>query len=221
MGTDTTNFSWRGCTRALVAILGIGSALASPGCFSETASSGSSSNVGDDDSGGAEATAGSSTATPQTDEGGSGGGTTGGPADTGADDTTTSGAIGTDGSTDDATGETGSESGSAVDTGNGGAPTFTPCDSPADCASGVCLLFVSSANQSNVVGGHCTEIDCQNPAADCPAPMGGSADPVCYQVSLDGDLVSVCALDCGGGAQCPAGLSCENDVIAPFPAACV
>ena len=119
--------------------------------------------------------------------------------------------------------ESGSETESESSSSTGDRPvdnTFGPCQNPTDCPTGVCLQFVQQGTM-NFVGGHCSVTPCDDPILDCGVPPTGEATPACMPVSLNGELTSVCALDCGGGASCPDGLNCRDDVLVSIDNVCV
>jgi hypothetical protein len=59
-------------------------------------------------------------------------------------------------------------------------------------------------------GGFCSDVGCNNPAADCAASPNGIAMPVCVPIDLDGMNETACVLQCTGGIACPAPMQCVN-----------
>ncbi len=59
-------------------------------------------------------------------------------------------------------------------------------------------------------GSDCTE------DGDCPGPVDGDAVQRCEDVQLDPGIAgSGCVLFCGGGLECPAGMSCQTEDLLP------
>jgi hypothetical protein len=143
----------------------------------------------------------------------------------------------TDGDTTSTGGSTGGESSSgapqstgALDSSSGGMPTTTgvsaedssssgggmgngmqpqtgmwmPCIDPEDCDYNPSLcITVGDA-------GFCSDIGCQNPAADCAPSPNGVATPVCVPLEVNGMADSACVLQCTGGIACPVPMQCVN-----------
>lgn len=65
-----------------------------------------------------------------------------------------------------------------------------------------CLTIVDDADV--VIDGFCTN-NCTMPSECNGMPTGGSATPVCHP----GMQSNFCALECGGGLTCPAGMVCR------------
>lgn len=74
--------------------------------------------------------------------------------------------------------------------------TYAGCNEASDCESAWCLRPADEP-------GFCTQ-PCSAPE-QCEQP-GGQAVASCVAVEAD----AACALDCGGGKACPAGMRCEQ-----------
>lgn len=80
-----------------------------------------------------------------------------------------------------------------------------PAGSDVQCtAPEVCFEVVSTC------GGECME------DIDCPGPANGNAVQRCERLEFDpNEEGQGCVLFCGGGLECPAGLTCQNVNLAP------
>ncbi len=75
-----------------------------------------------------------------------------------------------------------------------GGGTYDMCNDDMDCPMDApCNMFI----------GYCS-VMCNGDDNACPAPPDGDATPECSGFS------DQCILPCGGGAQCPTGMSCEQ-----------
>lgn len=108
--------------------------------------------------------------------------------------TTTSDSTTTGGGTTTTGGSSGSESSSGGVT----PPSYPPCMPGSDpvCPDPYTECYPHAEPDHSF----CT-YDCQDDG-DCPEPSGGTA------VSICAPMISQCALDCAGGATCPAGMDC-------------
>lgn len=144
---------------------------------------------------------------------GSGSGTAGATGGSGPQDGTT--ADGSDTGPAVTTGPmmttTGVTAGGSTDDGggNGMQPAngmYSPCLVPSDCDS---LCITLSDDMGAVLGGFCSDFPCNNPAADCDPSPGGTANPSCLAIELNGVPDTACYLDCSGGQSCPPPMACE------------
>ena len=141
--------------------------------------------------------------------GGSGGGTTdGGGTTMGMVDSSGDGVVGT------TTGVTTAGSTSGDGDGGGGAQPgmgmYSPCAAGADCGFLPNLCLTISDAGGVVIDGFCTETGCANAAVDCDPSPGGTAAPICINVTVNDLPDTACALNCAGGATCPVGMTCYN-----------
>ncbi len=109
--------------------------------------------------------------------------------------------------------------GSSSSTGGGPGPgpgmqpgmgMYSPCTVPQDCGFSPDLCMTITDLQGVVLAGFCSRTPCADPVADCDPSPGGTAVPTCVPVTLDGMANTACALDCSGGATCPAPMECFN-----------
>jgi hypothetical protein len=84
---------------------------------------------------------------------------------------------------------------------------YSSCAVPADCV-GVNLCVTILDPMQVPLGGFCTSPGCANAAVDCVATPGGTATPMCLPLTVNDMPDAACALDCGGGKTCPAGMEC-------------
>ena len=120
-----------------------------------------------------------------------------GPGITSAGDSTTSGAG------DDAADDGGMGGGMQPADG-----MYSPCVVPRDCGFAPELCITITDADDMLLDGFCSETTCTNPAVDCDPSPGGTAPPICIDVTVDGATDSACVLDCTGGATCPTGMTC-------------
>lgn len=100
-------------------------------------------------------------------------------------------------------GTTGGVSGSTTDEPSGIGYPPCPTGDDATCPQGYnCIPIVNGQDQ--IVASYCGSTDCQvGNGADCEGPTDGDATPQCLQASTP-----VCTLTCGGGEDCPIGMTC-------------
>lgn len=120
----------------------------------------------------------------------------------------------TDATTSDGTTTTGGSSSSGSDSGG---ETGTGEQGYGDCfnnlAIDVCLAGETCIDDAGMPPGVgvCALQDCGG-AGECPVPPpGGTASPACMDVT--GDMVDECVLACGGGLDCPTGMSCFAEFV--------
>lgn len=95
--------------------------------------------------------------------------------------------------------------------GNGMQPQsgmWMPCEVPQDCDYSPALCITVTDDGGNVLGGFCSDVGCQAPAADCAPSPNGVATPVCVDVVVNMMDDSACALQCTGGIACPVPMEC-------------
>lgn len=105
-------------------------------------------------------------------------------------------------------GSSSSESNASSPTGTGPVDqTYQGCPAGSDVqctAPEVCFEVVSTC------GGECME------DTNCPGPANGNSVQRCERLEFDpGDEGQGCVLFCGGGLECPEGLTCQNVNLAP------
>jgi hypothetical protein len=91
------------------------------------------------------------------------------------------------------------------DGGQPGTGMYAHCLAPEQCAGGsinVCITINDGRT------GFCTNSTCTNPAVDCDPSPGGTAEPICYPITINDMPAQSCALDCAGGKTCPGGMQC-------------
>lgn len=91
--------------------------------------------------------------------------------------------------------------------GQPGEGMYSTCAMPSDCV-GVNLCVTILDPMQMPLGGFCTSPGCANAATDCVATPGGTATPMCLPLTVNDMPDAACALDCGGGKTCPAGMEC-------------
>jgi len=85
---------------------------------------------------------------------------------------------------------------------------WMPCEVPQDCDYAPALCITITDDMDNVLGGFCSDVGCQNAAADCdPSPIA-TAVPVCVPVTVNMMADMACALQCTGGTACPTPMEC-------------
>jgi hypothetical protein len=97
--------------------------------------------------------------------------------------------------------------------GNGMQPNsgmWMPCEMPEDCDYSPALCITIQDDMMMVLGGFCSDVGCQNPAADCAPSPNGIAVPVCVDVTVNMMADTACALQCTGGIACPVPMQCLN-----------
>lgn len=135
---------------------------------------------------------------------GSGGSSSGGPASTGMLDSSSGPPLTTGVSAEDSTTGGG---------GNGMQPNtgmWMPCEVPADCDYAPALCITITDDAMMLLGGFCSDVGCNNPAADCAPSPNGVAVPVCVDVTVNMMADTACALQCTGGIACPVPMECIN-----------
>jgi hypothetical protein len=154
----------------------------------------------DDDDGGEDGSESSSSAAGESTSGEEGGGSS-------------SESAGTFGPGDESSGGPGATtvdpSGGDPNGGQPGAGMYSACLQPADCAGLDACMQIVDANMQPT-DGFCTVLGCANAAVDCDPSPGGTATATCYAVQTQMGADAICALDCGGGKTCPAGMQCTN-----------
>ncbi|MCA9661946.1 MAG: hypothetical protein KC486_26645 [Myxococcales bacterium] len=109
-------------------------------------------------------------------------------------------AAGTDtAATTDASGTTAGD-GSSTTASAEESPIYGPCDEI--CALDLSRQCIAAGDGSGRE--FCTETCAA--ASDCPPAPGGAAVPDC----VDPGMGSICFLNCSGGAECPAGMVCQQ-----------
>lgn len=135
-----------------------------------------------------------------------------------ASDGTSSTGVTSDGTTTDATTSDGTTTGgSSSSSSDSGGETGTGEQGYGDCfnnlAIDVCLAGETCIDDAGMPPGVgvCALQDCGG-AGECPVPPpGGTASPACMDVT--GDMVDECVLACGGGLDCPTGMSCFAEFV--------
>lgn len=95
--------------------------------------------------------------------------------------------------------------------GNGMQPNtgmWMPCEVPQDCDYAPALCITITDDAMMLLGGFCSDVGCNNPAADCAPSPNGVAVPVCVPVTVNMMADDACALQCTGGIACPVPMQC-------------
>lgn len=87
---------------------------------------------------------------------------------------------------------------------------WMPCEVPQDCDYAPALCITITDDAMMVLGGFCSDVGCNNPAADCVPSPNGIAVPVCVDVTVNMMADTACALQCTGGLACPVPMVCTN-----------
>jgi hypothetical protein len=87
---------------------------------------------------------------------------------------------------------------------------YSHCLTGRECDPIPALCITINDMNDTPIDGFCSITPCTNAAVDCVPTPGGTALPACMPVTLDGTPTNACALDCSGGATCPAGMTCQN-----------
>jgi hypothetical protein len=134
--------------------------------------------------------------------------TTAEPSSSTTDDVSTSGGSDPSTSGDDVDADSDSAGTSAAstaeDTGASEQPDdgmYSHCTDVMDCFSQNTCVVVEPGD------GFCSTYPCAD-AASCDASPGGTAAPICAEVTVPTGMSTACALDCSGGETCPGGMIC-------------
>lgn len=141
-----------------------------------------------------------------TQTGGSSGGvasSSGDPVSTGAVDSSSGPSLTT--TAEDSTTSGGGGDGTQPNTG-----MWMPCEAPQDCDYAPALCITITDDAMMLLGGFCSDVGCNNPAADCAPSPNGVAVPVCVDVTVNMMADTACALQCTGGIACPVPMQCIN-----------
>lgn len=121
---------------------------------------------------------------------------------------------GTEAPSDDATaGDDATSTGTSDSGGSSTGPMTDP--QPADGMYSHCVLINDCVGLTTCVlatdeDGFCSNNGCMDPVADCDPSPGGTATVTCIEYAVQIVPEDVCALDCSGGATCPAGMECQD-----------
>ncbi len=157
----------------------------------------------------ASATASGSATDTDATSGSSGSSTGGGSETVGSSSSSTGSPTTSPGST--SIGSTGGDETAAVDPGTQPADgLYSTCLVPEQCDPIPALCITINDEDGVPMDGFCSQTGCTNPAVDCVPTPGGTAVPACMPVTVNGAEGSACALDCSGGATCPAPMTCYS-----------
>jgi hypothetical protein len=84
---------------------------------------------------------------------------------------------------------------------------YSDCLDVADCVGQTTCVTIDDAGM-NPADGFCTTAPCTDPGTDCNPSPGGTAEPICIEISVGGNPAMGCALDCSAGKTCPNGMLC-------------
>lgn len=87
---------------------------------------------------------------------------------------------------------------------------WAACAVPEECSYSPALCITITDDMMMLLGGFCSDVGCQNPAADCEPSPNGVAVPSCVPVMVNGMADMACALQCAGPADCPAPMQCRS-----------
>lgn len=127
------------------------------------------------------------------------------PASTSGLDSSSGPSLTTSASAEDSTTSGGGGDGTQPNTG-----MWMPCEVPQDCDYAPALCITITDDAMMLLGGFCSDVGCNNPAADCAPSPNGIAVPVCVDVTVNMMADSACALQCTGGIACPVPMQCIN-----------